>query len=35
MRDKGVSDHGLFGFFAELIERIGDDRLAPVPASDL
>src|SRR3954468_10930849 len=24
---KGVSDDGLFGFFAELIERIGDDRL--------
>jgi 4-hydroxy-tetrahydrodipicolinate synthase len=24
---KGVSDDGLFGFFAELIERVGDDRL--------
>ncbi len=24
---KGVSDDGLFRFFAELIERVGDDRL--------
>jgi 4-hydroxy-tetrahydrodipicolinate synthase len=24
---KGVSDDGLFGFFAELIERVGDERL--------
>ena len=28
---KGVSDDGLFRFFAELIERVGDDRLRAVP----
>ena len=28
---KGVSDDGLFRFFAELIERVGDERLRLVP----
>ena len=28
---KGVSDDGLFRFFAELIERVGDDRLRRLP----